>query len=60
MTFPFYFHHDLTVFQWSKEFDCIDRAGQGDGLGNAESLGMDQEDTLQGPVRRRNTWAFNK
>lgn len=60
MTFPFYFHHDLTVFQWSKESDCIDRTGQGDDLGNAESLGMAQQDTLLGPANRRNTWAFYK
>lgn len=60
MTFPFYFHNDLTVFQWSKESHCIDRTGQGDNLENAESLGMDHRDTLQRPAKRRNTWAFYK
>lgn len=37
MTYPFYFHNDVTVFQWSKESHCIDRTSQGDNLENAEN-----------------------
>lgn len=62
MTYPFYFHNDVTVFQWSKDSHCIDRANQGDNFENVEneSLWKEQPDSCRDQQKGETVGPFIK